>query len=145
MPTYPSLLALRGRTPQKATAAPLTASRKISTAPPAAMRGEGLAQLQERLATFFDRALRPMRLLFPYAAAGEMHRLRGVASDVHEEHTADGVIFEARLPVSEAGRYARYRTDVREPDDPEGSTEVAGPQAADGDSAEADLDSEDVR
>jgi len=80
----------------------------------AAARGEGLGPLQERLAAFFDRALRPVRLLFPYSAAGEMHRLRGAASDVSEEHTADGVVFEALLPVSEVGRYARFRTDVRE-------------------------------
>jgi len=77
----------------------------------AAARGEGLDGLQERLATFFDRALRPVRLLFPYASAADMHRLRGIASDVHEEHTEEGVIFEARLPVAEAGRYARYSLD----------------------------------
>ena len=81
----------------------------------AAARGEGLDALQERLARFFDRALRPVRLLFPYAAAAEMHRLRGIASDVHEEHTPEGVIFEARLPAAEAGRYARFRL---EPGDP---------------------------
>src|SRR5450759_3285827 len=74
----------------------------------AAARGDELGRLQERLAVFFDRALRPVRLLFPYAAAADMHRLRGVASDVHEEHTPDGVIFVARLPSAEAGRYARY-------------------------------------
>ena len=78
----------------------------------AAARGEGLDVLQERLAQFFDRALRPVRLLFPYAAAAEMHSLRGVASDVHEEHTPDGILFEARLPAAEAGRYARYCTDA---------------------------------
>jgi len=37
-----------------------------------------------------------------------MHRLRGVASDVHEEHTPEGIIFTARLPVAEAGRFARF-------------------------------------
>ena len=78
----------------------------------AAGRGEGLDRLQERLARFFDRALRPVRLLFPYAEAAEMHRLRGVASDVHEEHTPEGVVFEARLPVAEARRYARFRIDA---------------------------------
>ena len=56
-----------------------------------------------------------MRLLFPYAEAGEMHRLRGIASDVREEHTPEGVVFEARLPVAEAGRYARYRLDREAP------------------------------
>lgn len=77
----------------------------------AAARDVGLDELQERLAQFFDRALRSVRLLFPYADAGEMHRLRGVASDVREEHTADGIVFTARLPVAEAGRYARFRLD----------------------------------
>ena len=77
----------------------------------AAGRGEGLDRLQERLARFFDRALRPVRLLFPYAEAGEMHRLRGVASDVREEHTPEGIVFEARLPVAEARRYTRFRID----------------------------------
>ena len=81
----------------------------------AAGRGEGLDRLQERLARFFDRALRPVRLLFPYAEAGEMHRLRGVASDVHEEHTPEGIVFEARLPVAEARRYARFRVDAGPP------------------------------
>jgi len=78
----------------------------------AAARGEGLDDLQGRLARFFDRALRPVRLLFPYSAAGDMHRLRGIASDVTEEHTPEGVVFEARLPAAEAGRYARYRLDT---------------------------------
>jgi GTPase len=88
----------------------------------AARRGEGLDSLQERLAVFFDRALRPVHLLFPYGAGAEMHRLRGIASDVREEHTAEGILFEARLPAAEADRYARYRTDSRiaaPDDDPE--------------------------
>jgi len=75
----------------------------------AAAEGIGLDALQARLGRFFDKALRPVRLLFPYTEAGEMHRLRGVASDVHEEHTVDGIVFEARLPAAEAGRYARFR------------------------------------
>jgi GTPase len=83
----------------------------------AAGRGEGLDVLEARLAKFFDRALRRVRLLFPYSEAGEMHRLRGVASDVHEEHTQEGVIFEARLPAAEAGRYARFRLEPPIPDD----------------------------
>jgi GTP-binding protein HflX len=100
----------------------------------AAARGEGLDRLQERLAGFFDRALRPVRLLFPYAEAKEMHRLRGVASDVREEHTADGVVFEARLPLAEAGRYARFRTDWRQdaPDDDAGSEADTGAETPDG-------------
>ena len=78
----------------------------------------GLDELRARLARFFDRALRPVRLLFPYTEAGEMHRLRGIASDVSEEHTPEGVIFEGRLPAAEAGRYARFRLDPAIPDEP---------------------------
>jgi GTPase len=91
----------------------------------AARSGEGLDQLQERLAEFFDRALRHVRLLFPYAEAGEMHRLRGIASDVSEEHTPEGIVFEARLPVAEAGRYARFRMDSAAA--PDGTGAATGP------------------
>jgi GTP-binding protein HflX len=82
----------------------------------AAAEGAGLDALRDRLGRFFDRALRPVRLLFPYAQAGEMHRLRGVASDVREEHTPDGVVFEARLPAAEAARYARFRIEPELPE-----------------------------
>jgi GTP-binding protein HflX len=102
----------------------------------AAARGDGLLELQERLATFFDRALRPVRLLFPYSAAADMHRLRGVASDVREEHTGEGVLFTARLPVAEAERYARYRLDAELPEDDEEQQGV-GEQAADRDDGRA--------
>lgn len=74
----------------------------------AAADSVGVPELEERLAAYFDRALRRVRLLFPYTDGREMHRLRGVASDVHEEHTPDGVVLEALLPVAEIGRYARY-------------------------------------
>ena len=98
----------------------------------AAARDEGLDTLQERLAQFFDRALRPVRLLFPYAGAAEMHRLRGVASDVREEHTAEGILFEARLPAAEVGRYARYfagaaPTDADRASKGSGAAQEAGP------------------
>ena len=73
-----------------------------------AARGEGLEALQARLADFFDRALRPVRLFFPYSDGAARNRLRGIASDLREEHTPDGVIVEARLPAAEAARYARY-------------------------------------
>ncbi len=91
----------------------------------AAACGEGLGTLQERLAQFFDGTLRPVRLLFPYSAAADMHRLRGVASDVREKHTPEGVLFKARLPVAEAGRYARFslETSVAVADEPDAETD----------------------
>jgi GTPase len=73
-----------------------------------AATGQGLGGLQDRLADFFDRALRPVRLFFTHSEGAARTRLRGVASDVREEHTPDGVYVEARLPAAEAARYARY-------------------------------------
>ena len=58
-----------------------------------------------------------------------MHRLRGIASDVREENTPDGVIFSARLPVAEAGRYARYSLDSTVLDDD--ATAAAGDEDQD--------------
>jgi len=96
----------------------------------AASHGEGLDRLQERLARFFDRALRPVRLLFPYTEAGEMHRLRGIASDLREEHTEEGVVVEARLPVKEAARYARYSMDTTLVETAEDDAELDGAEEA---------------
>jgi GTP-binding protein HflX len=84
----------------------------------AAGQNLGLDALRDRLGRYFDRSLQRVRLLFPYTEAREMHGLRGVASDVHEEHTQDGVIVEARLPAAEAGRYARFRVDAAIPEEP---------------------------
>ncbi len=77
----------------------------------AAATGEGLDDLRERLAEFFDRSLETVRLLVPYENAGELHRLHGLAGDIHERHTEHGVLVEARLSAELAGRYARFRID----------------------------------
>jgi GTP-binding protein HflX len=91
----------------------------------------GLDGLRACVARFFDRALRPVRLLFPYADAGEMHRLRGIASDVREEHTAEGVIFAARLPAAEAGRYARFSLGLDHEPEEEAAEALDGSEGAD--------------
>jgi GTP-binding protein HflX len=85
----------------------------------AAGRGEGLEGLRERLAEFFDRALRDVHLLLPYSAGGELHRLRGGASDIRERHTPEGIVVEARLTPQQAARYARFRTDLRDAEEAE--------------------------
>ena len=72
-----------------------------------------------------------------------MHRLRGIASDVSEEHTPEGVVFEARLPAAEAGRYARFRVEPEIPDalddaaleDDDEDLEALEPADGDGDDA----------
>jgi hypothetical protein len=60
------------------------------------------------VAAFFSRGLRQVHLLVPYPDAGLVSRLRGVASDLHTEHTADGIEVQALLPEAEAHRYAAY-------------------------------------
>jgi len=81
----------------------------------AAAHGVGLDRLQARIADFFDRQLVPVTLLVPYTDAGLVARLRGVASDLRQRHTAEGIVVEARLPLAEAGRCARYRLDAAAP------------------------------
>jgi GTP-binding protein HflX len=76
-----------------------------------AKTGEGLAALQDCVAGFFARSLRPVTLLVPYADAGVLNRLRGVGSDMVEENTADGILLSAYLPEAEAQRYAVYSVD----------------------------------
>jgi GTP-binding protein HflX len=83
-----------------------------------ARSGEGLPELLDRIADHFSRLLHPVRLLVPYAEAGVVSRLRGVASDITERSGDDGILVEARLPRAEAGRYAAYRVDGGEHDEP---------------------------
>ena len=73
-----------------------------------AASGAGLDELQEAVAEFFARSLRRVRLLVPYADAGLLARLHGVASDISHENTAEGMLVSALLPPAEAQRYAQY-------------------------------------
>ena len=73
-----------------------------------------------------------------------MHRLRGIASDVHEEHTPDGVIFEARLPAAEAGRYARFRLEPEIPDEAGEDVAVDATKSTTSRPADADEAGDDV-
>jgi GTP-binding protein HflX len=73
-----------------------------------ARTGEGLAELLDRVAGFFAQRLQPVHLLVPYAEAAAVNRLRGVAADLALANTEAGIEVRARLPESEARRYARY-------------------------------------
>jgi len=84
--------------------------------PISAVRGDGLDEMRDRLADFFARSLRPVRLLIPYAEAGVIARLRGVAADILQESTAEGIVVTARLPEADAARYAAYAIDDDEPE-----------------------------
>jgi GTPase len=89
-----------------------------------ARSGEGLDDLRDALTGFFDRALKPVRLLIPYAEGGIIARLRGVGSDIREEQTDEGIVVEARLPLAEAGRYRHYALPDDEPHSDDMSDEV---------------------
>lgn len=73
-----------------------------------ARTGEGLSDLLDRVADFFTHGLQPVRLLIPYAEAGIVYKLRGAGSDIREEQTETGILVEANLPPTEAGRYRQY-------------------------------------
>ena len=73
-----------------------------------ARSGDGLDELRDRLADYFARSLRTVRLLIPYSEAGIIYKLRGVGSDIREQQTDEGILLEARLPQAEAGRYRHY-------------------------------------
>jgi len=92
----------------------------------AAATGEGVDDLRERIARFFEDQLVPVRLLVPYADGAVTGRLRGLGADIREESTADGIIVEARLPRAEADRYRRYLVDV-EPGDDEAEPDESSP------------------
>jgi GTPase len=74
----------------------------------AARTGVGLSDLRQRIAAFFDHQLRPVSLLVPYTDGAVLNRLRGIAADIREENTPDGVIVEARVPEDEYQRCRQY-------------------------------------
>jgi GTP-binding protein HflX len=73
-----------------------------------AVSGEGLDTLAERIEQEFERRLRPVELLVPYAEGGRLAELHDVAGELEREDTPDGVLVRARVPASVAERYAAY-------------------------------------
>jgi len=63
-----------------------------------------------------------VRLLVPYDKGAVIDRLHGVATDIRQESTPEGTLIEARLPQSEANRYASLRIDVA----PDGESDAEG-------------------
>jgi GTP-binding protein HflX len=75
-----------------------------------AVTGEGLDALRERIEAEFERTLRPMELLLPYAEGGRLAELHDLAGDMEREDTADGVLVRANVPAGVAERFAEYST-----------------------------------
>jgi GTP-binding protein HflX len=73
-----------------------------------ALTGEGLDALGERIAEEFERTLRTVDLLLPYAEGGRLAELHEIAGDLEREDTPHGVRVRARVPVTVAERFAAY-------------------------------------
>jgi len=73
-----------------------------------AVTGEGLDDLQERIADEFERTLRDVELLVPFSEGGTLSELHDVAGDLERTDTPDGVHIQARLPSVVADRFDRY-------------------------------------
>jgi GTP-binding protein HflX len=73
-----------------------------------ALSGEGLDELQERIADEFERTLRDVELLVPYSEGATLSELHDVAGDLERTDTPEGVRIQARLPSVLADRFDRY-------------------------------------
>ncbi len=73
-----------------------------------ALTGEGLEDLQERIADEFERTLRDVELLVPFSDGGTLSELHDLAGDLERSDTPDGVLVQVRLPAVVAERFDRY-------------------------------------
>jgi GTPase len=71
--------------------------------------GEGIAELQARIAERFADRFRPVRLLVPYENGRVLKELYDLGAPIEERvDRPDGVLVRARLPERELSRYAPY-------------------------------------
>ena len=78
-----------------------------------AVTGEGLEELKERITQEFERTLKDVELLVPFAEGGLLSELHDVAGDMEREDTPEGVRVTARIPAVVADRYDRYAVNGR--------------------------------
>ena len=78
-----------------------------------AVTGEGLEELKERITQEFERTLKDVELLVPFAEGGLLSELHDVAGDMEREDTPEGVRVTARIPAVVAERYDRYAVNGR--------------------------------
>jgi len=74
----------------------------------AALTGEGLDELGERVETEFARSLRHVELLLPYRDGDRLAELHEVAGELVREDTPEGVRVRVSLPTAVAARFERY-------------------------------------
>jgi GTPase len=70
-----------------------------------ALDGEGLEPLREKIEAAFEETLAEVELLVPYSQGGRLHDLHEVAGDIVRTEREDGVLVQAKVPVSELHRF----------------------------------------
>jgi GTP-binding protein HflX len=75
-----------------------------------AATGEGIDALCDRIEAEFERTLRPMELLLPYAEGGRLAELHDLAGDMEREDRPEGVLVRANVPAGVAERFAAFST-----------------------------------
>ena len=81
-----------------------------------AFTGEGLEDLEERIAQFFAERFEPVELLLPHDAGRLLADLYASGAPIEgREDTDEGVRVRAHLPESEARRYDEYRVNGSAP------------------------------
>jgi GTP-binding protein HflX len=78
-----------------------------------AQTGEGLEELEERVAAFFAGRFEPVELLVPHEEGAVLSALYALGQPLEREDTDEGVRIRAHLPEAEVRRYAAFR--VRRP------------------------------
>ncbi len=73
-----------------------------------ALTGEGLEELEERIAAEFERTLQPVDLLIPFSEGSTLSQLHDLAGDLIRTDTAEGAHISARVPAIVAERLNRY-------------------------------------
>jgi len=73
-----------------------------------ALRGEGVADLLETVASHLRKSMVPVRLLIPYSQGELVSRFHEYGHVDKEEYTEEGTRMLGRLPVEMAGRFRRY-------------------------------------
>ncbi len=96
-----------------------------------AATGEGVEALQARILEEFEKGLRAIELLIPYAHGAKLAELHELTQEIEREDTPDGVRVRLQLPVTIAARYDRFSTAPPAPVDEFGDLIVpAAPSAA---------------
>jgi GTPase len=70
-----------------------------------ATHGEGLGELRQRIEAAFEETVAEVELLVPYSEGGRLHELHEVAGDLIRTERGDGVLVQAKVPISEMHRF----------------------------------------